>query len=197
DVAAEQPVVRAGEGIDGPESAQHEVAERTGHKLPIGLQEDDLDGGIGHAHVARRRRSTPPAPDHHHAAAALRSDVPLDGAGAGGETAREAEAHGGGAKEAPARHRYTLAVPRRHRCTRGHHAAASSGTRGAKPENTKSGRGTLGCSCRPRRLIQAMVRPRGLPPTMSVNCDCPEWRISPRATPARSMRWRKRRPSGL
>ena len=34
-----------------------------------------------------------------------------------------------------------------------------------------SGGGTLGCRSMLRRLIQHTVRPSGLPPTMSVNCD--------------------------
>jgi|SRR5215469_1308376 len=42
----------------------------------------------------------------------------------------------------------------------------------------KSGRGTDGSSATPRRLIQAIVRPSGLPPTRSVNCDWPECSIS-------------------
>ena len=49
--------------------------------------------------------------------------------------------------------------------------SASNPTSEAISLKTKSGRGTDGCSSTPRRLIQAMVRPSGLPPTRSVNCD--------------------------
>src|ERR1700720_3713208 len=51
-----------------------------------------------------------------------------------------------------------------------------SGTSDAMSEKMKSGFGTVGASWILRRLIQAIVSPSGLPPTMSVNCDCPECR---------------------
>src|SRR5262249_56891396 len=47
------------------------------------------------------------------------------------------------------------------------------GTSDAISGSTKSGRGTEECSATPRRLIQTIARPRGFPPTISVNCDCP------------------------
>jgi hypothetical protein len=47
-------------------------------------------------------------------------------------------------------------------------------SREAMSRKTKSGRGTASLSGMLRRLIHAIVRPSGLPPTRSVNCDCPE-----------------------
>src|ERR1700722_13705746 len=52
-----------------------------------------------------------------------------------------------------------------------------SGMSDATSGKTKSGFGTDGASWMLRRLIHAIVSPSGLPPTMSVNCDCPECSI--------------------
>src|ERR1700727_2664934 len=66
----------------------------------------------------------------------------------------------------------------------GYISRSISGISDAMSGKMKSGFGTDGASSMLRRLIQAIVKPSGLPPTMSVNCDCPECKICFRGTPA-------------
>src|SRR6266536_4993861 len=104
DAAASQPVIGARETLDGPEPAQHEIAEGAGDEFAVGLEKHHFDGRIGHAHVARGGGPAPPAPDDHDAPAALGGDVSLHRARAPCEAAGQTEPDGRRPKKVPTSH---------------------------------------------------------------------------------------------
>ena len=74
---AAQAGVAERHAVDRAHAAQHEVAERAGDELLVGLEEDDLDRRITEPHVLRRGGAPPAAADHDDTLARLRREVAL------------------------------------------------------------------------------------------------------------------------
>jgi hypothetical protein len=63
--APAQAVVAHREAVEGAHPAQHQVAERAGDELAVGLEQHHLEPGVGGLHVLGRRGAAPAAADDH------------------------------------------------------------------------------------------------------------------------------------
>src|SRR3990172_3656666 len=108
DAAGPESSVGKRQALDGPLPAQHEIAERAGDELAVGLDQHHFDGRVGDPDVPGRGGTAPTAADHYHPASALGRDVARHGPGAARESKSGAQAqpdtHTGGAEEISAGH---------------------------------------------------------------------------------------------
>src|SRR3989441_866166 len=212
DAVTPEPAVAEGEAVDRTDPGEDEVREGAGHELSVGLEQDDLDRGVGQPQVLRGRRAAPAAADHDDAAARFGRKVALDRRPASRGEQGEPGAGRRRPEEFPARQsRHDTPPPRsdvlrcaahsalNRRCSSFHvapraHAAITRITRAsAPPQPIADGRNTAAPSSF-RIAVGAATRRASDPPrakhaiaAQSFTCPSPARQIEPAPHPPASV----------